>query len=78
MIDDSFSDRMGTGGFPVYVRKLDKKSTWGHDSDDVSKRLEHILARFFPEADDRFSLYLVNSDDELKRVVVGQIVTAEG
>ena len=70
-MNDLFSDRLGTDGFPVFVRKLDKRSTWGHTSDAIEERLSSVVRLMFPKDNSRFSLYEVGSDDELKRVVAG-------
>jgi len=71
MAKDSFSDRFGTSGYPVFVRKLDKKSVWGHVSDDIGDRIPRVSSDVFSENENRFSLYSVTSDDELMRVVIG-------
>lgn len=71
MVADTHCNRFGTDGYPILVRKLDKKSTWGDVSDVSGDRIEHIASHVFPAAESQFSLYQVNSDDELKRVVVG-------
>lgn len=56
---------------PVLLRKLDRKSDWGHEIDDVSARLEHAVTKVFHGCDDCFSVYSASSDDDLHAIVVG-------
>lgn len=63
--------KLGHTNFPAYIRKLDKKSTWGHADDDFDGRAQAAADGVFPEVATVFSLYLVRNDDDLKRVIVG-------
>lgn len=65
------TDRFGTSGYPLYVRKLDKKSSWGDGSDPGDARLDRVLMSLFPPNEMKYSLYLLRSDTDLARVVVG-------
>ena len=56
--------------FPFYVRKLDKKSVWGHSSDEVESRKFSAAQAVFNPKKLRFSLYLVRSWNDLVRVTV--------
>jgi len=69
-VDDTLIHKFGTGGYPVYIRKLDKKSVWGHHSDDLEERVVTAVGGVFPAREPRYSFYLARSDEELKRIVV--------
>ncbi len=57
--------------FPFYVRKLDKKSSWGHESDVAEDRSAAAVKAVFDPSKLRFSLYLINNFEDLTRVTVG-------
>lgn len=65
----TFIDRFGTGGLPAYIRKLDKKSTWGNCSDDPGERVAKTVRGVFPPAEPLYSFFLARSDEDLNRVV---------
>lgn len=71
MDDVSLLARMGTNTFPSLVRKLDKKSDWGHASSPTIGRASTAAAKVFPRAKDAYSFYRVNSYDDLAKVVIG-------
>ena len=56
--------------FPFFVRKLDKKSSWGHVDDKVQKRKEDVPPAIFASNNLRFSLYQIGNLDDLKRVTI--------
>lgn len=57
---------------PVYIRKLPKKSCWGHADDALAARLPAAVDDGFKEGDDaRYSVFLVENDDDLHRVLLG-------
>lgn len=61
---------LGGATFPLYLRKLDKKSRWGHPDDGMKDRVAVATAEIFPDPDDEYSLYLIRSANDLCRVVV--------
>ncbi len=61
---------LGGAPFPLYLRKLDKKSRWGHPDDAIDGRVSVAAAEIFPSPDNCFSLYLIRSRADLCRVVV--------
>lgn len=65
----NLTDRAATS-FPFYVRKLDKKSSWGHVSDMVDDRKQKVPNAIFGGDQLRFSLYRISSVDDLKRVTI--------
>ena len=67
---DTLIHRIGTGGLPAYIRKLDKKSTWGDYTDGLDERVIEAVDGVFPAKESRYSFYLARSDEELRRIVV--------
>ncbi len=63
------AERIGVE-FPVFVRKLDRKSVWGGNGDAVDERVAKAASGIFPSADSWFSFYRVASMSELGTVVV--------
>jgi len=61
---------LGGAPLPLYLRKLDKKSRWGHPDDAINDRVAVATAEFFPYPNNCFSLYLIRSTNDLCRVVV--------
>lgn len=61
---------LGGAPFPLYLRKLDKKSRWGHPDDAIADRVAVATTETFPYPGNCFSLYLIRSMDDLRRVVV--------
>jgi hypothetical protein len=58
-------------GFPLYIRKIDKRSAWTPEVMAEEDRPLEAANRGFPRSEKKFSLYLVSTFDELKRVTVG-------
>ena len=56
--------------FPFFVRKLDKKGTWGHESDEIKARKKAVPPEVFKLGKLRFSLYEIGSLEDLKRVSI--------
>jgi len=71
IVSDTLIHRFGTDG-PAYIRKLDKKSTWGDRTDTPEERLIKTVDGVFPSSGEpqRYSFYWAASDEELKRIVV--------
>lgn len=69
-MNQSASSRWDGQPYPLYIRKLDKKSRWGHSSDELAARSEQAAIAIFPVSEEAYSLYLVESDDDLQKVVV--------
>ena len=55
--------------FPFLVRKLDKRSSWGHQGDD--SRASKVSKRIFPEVEAVYSLFKVGSYEDLVLVSIG-------
>lgn len=60
-----------TVSFPVYLRKLDKRSHWGHPDDPRDLRIETAVADVFHPSAAAFSLFRAANDEDLYRIVVG-------
>ena len=56
---------------PVYLRKLDKRSHWGHSDDNRNLRIETAVAEVFNPSEKAFSLFRAANDEDLYRIVVG-------
>ncbi len=56
--------------YPFYVRKLDKRSRWGHKTDEIEERKRSVCKAIFDPAKTLFSLYQIHSDEDLKRVTI--------
>jgi hypothetical protein len=52
---------------PFYVRKLQRRSSWGEAATPVEQRVQAVFLRDVSP----YSLYLVGSDEDLKRVTMG-------
>lgn len=55
----------------MFLRKIDRKSDWGHDADIQTERLGNAVSKVFHGCDNRFSIYCVDNNDDLRAVVVG-------
>ncbi len=64
-------------GLPVYIRKLDKLSSWGYDADPLAGRIDLVAASVFPVDSQQFSVFLIRSVDDLIKVVVGKNMSRE-
>src|SRR3954465_4989239 len=56
---------------PVFLRKMNKKTDWGSDETPPDERVSDIIDVVFNRKTHPFSVYLVQSDEELHRVIVG-------
>lgn len=58
---------------PVYVRKLRRRSDWGDPTDDEpTQRVRDAFEKMFRlQAEQDISIYLVNTDEDLRRVALG-------
>jgi hypothetical protein len=56
---------------PVYLRKLARKTDWGSEDADPEARAEDVVRLVFPRDSHPYSVYLVRSDEELRRVIIG-------
>jgi hypothetical protein len=63
--------KTGQIDLPVYLRKLDKRSHWGHSEDPRDSRTETAVAEIFQPSEMAFSLFKAANDDDLYRIVVG-------
>lgn len=57
---------------PCYVRKVDRPGHWGNSEDDLDTRVNDALESIFKLRNrGLFSIYRVESSDDLRRVAVG-------
>jgi hypothetical protein len=63
--------KTGQIDLPVYLRKLDKRSHWGHSEDPSDSRTETAVAEVFHPSETAFSLFKAVNDEDLYRIVVG-------
>lgn len=57
---------------PAYLRKLVRGSHWGLAKDQIdADGLRQVAENVFPSNDSEFSLYVIGSDDDLRRVALG-------
>jgi hypothetical protein len=56
---------------PVYLRKLDRKTDWGSDDVPSEVRAEDVVRLVFHRNTHPYSVYLVGSDEDLRRVIIG-------
>jgi hypothetical protein len=54
---------------PAYIRKLRRRSEWGEAGDDLGQRVKEAVEKVFrAQSEPEISVYLVNNDDDLRRV----------
>ena len=63
--------KTGQIDLPLYLRKLDKRSHWGHSADPSESRIETAAAEVFHPSEAAFSLFRAANDEDLYRIVVG-------
>lgn len=63
--------KTGQIDLPVYLRKLDKRSHWGHSEDPHDSRIETAVAEVFHPSEMEFSLFKAANDEDLYRIVIG-------
>jgi hypothetical protein len=56
---------------PVYLRKLDRKADWGSDETPPEQRVIDVVRLVFRPDTFPYSVYLVRSDEDLQRVIIG-------
>lgn len=56
---------------PVFLRKMNKKTDWGSDETPSVERVSDIIELVFSRKTQPFSVFLVQSDEDLHRVIVG-------
>ncbi len=57
---------------PAFVRKLRRRSDWGEPSDEQAQRVKNAVDKLFrAQAEPDISVYLVNTDEDLRRVALG-------
>jgi hypothetical protein len=56
---------------PVFLRKMNKKTDWGSDETPPDERVSDIIDAVFGRKTYPYSVYLVQSDEELHRVIIG-------
>jgi len=56
---------------PVYLRKLDRKADWGNDELPPAQRIEDAVRLVFHRDTHPYSVYLVRTDEDLRRVIIG-------
>lgn len=55
----------------VYLRKLDRKTDWGSEETPPEERAEDVVRLVFQPDSNSYSVYLVRSDEDLHRVIIG-------
>jgi hypothetical protein len=55
----------------VYLRKLDRKTDWGSAETPPEERAEDVVRLVFHHDTHPYSVYLVGSDEDLQRVIIG-------
>jgi hypothetical protein len=55
----------------VYLRKLDRKTDWGSDETPQQERVQDVVRLVFHPDTHPYSVYLVQSDEDLHRVIIG-------
>src|SRR3954451_24033084 len=59
---------------PVFLRKLRRREDWGSDETPLEERAADLLKVMWkcePHPESPFSVYLVGTDEEFQRVVIG-------
>jgi hypothetical protein len=59
---------------PVFLRKLRRRQDWGSDETPIADRaadLVKVMWKCEPHPDSPFSVFVVNSDEDFQRVVIG-------
>src|SRR5437763_14583240 len=56
---------------PVFLRKLDRRADWGDDETPPEERIADIVRLVFHPNTYPYSVYLVQTDAELHRVIIG-------
>src|SRR5438552_3992821 len=56
---------------PVYLRSLDRKADWGSDETPQAERATDAVRLVFDPRTHPYSVYLLQSDEDLRRVIIG-------
>lgn len=56
---------------PLYPRKLRRKADWGSDATPIDSRVDDVVRVVFLCDPNPYSLFRVETDEELERVVIG-------
>lgn len=56
---------------PFYVRKLYRRSNWGHADDPIAERVANAVRHAFEADGVTYSLYRIETDADLGRVAIG-------
>jgi hypothetical protein len=56
---------------PVFLRKIGRKSDWGSDETPPEERATDVVELVFNRKAHPFSVYLVGSNQDLHRVIIG-------
>lgn len=67
----TLNTKTGQIDLPVYLRKLDKRSHWGHSEDPHESRIETAVREVFHPNEMGFSLFKAANDADLYRIVIG-------
>ena len=67
----TLASKLASMSAPVILRKLDKRSHWGHEADDAESRIATATADVFESGAQPFSLFRAADDEQFYRIVVG-------
>ena len=56
---------------PIYLRKLRRKADWGSDATPIASRVADVVEVVFLRDPNPYSLFRVETDEELRRIVIG-------
>ena len=56
---------------PVFLREMNRKTDWGSDESPPDERVSDIIDLVFNRKTYPYSVYLVRTDEELRRVIIG-------
>lgn len=57
---------------PVFVRKLRRRNDWGEGNNDQAQRVKDAVEKLFRlQPEPQISVFLINSDEDLRRVALG-------
>ena len=66
----TLEDTIGLPG-PIYLRKLRRKADWGSDATPTELRVADVVRAVFLCDPNPYSLFRVETDEELRRIVIG-------
>jgi hypothetical protein len=57
---------------PVFIRKLRRRSDWGQPTDEQNQRVKDAVDKLFrSQQESEISVYLVSTDEDLRRIALG-------